>query len=284
MTKVLACIDGAAGTASVCDYAAWAAVRLGAPLEFLHVIDRHPETAPIHDFSGSIGMGAQESLLEELSMLDEQRSRLAQEHGRQILQGARQRGVDAGVREIDVRQRHGALVDTLLELEHETRLFVLGQHPHVEHVGRRHLDHNVERVIRAVRRPVLVAAGAFSPVRRFVVAFDASATARRMIEILARSPLLQGLDCALVIAGDETEARRDALQEAQAALGVAGFDARTAHVSGEPEEALNQYVRDHDADLLVMGAYGHSRIRHLVVGSTTTALLRTSRVPVLILR
>lgn len=33
-----------------------------------------------------------------------------------------------------------------------------------------------------------------------------------------------------------------------------------------------------------MGAYGHSRIRHLIVGSTTTALLRLSAVPVLILR
>ena len=36
--------------------------------------------------------------------------------------------------------------------------------------------------------------------------------------------------------------------------------------------------------LLVMGAYGHSRLRHLVVGSTTTTLLRWSEVPVLILR
>ena len=35
---------------------------------------------------------------------------------------------------------------------------------------------------------------------------------------------------------------------------------------------------------MVMGAYGHSRIRHLVVGSTTTTLLRLSPCPVLVLR
>jgi nucleotide-binding universal stress UspA family protein len=34
----------------------------------------------------------------------------------------------------------------------------------------------------------------------------------------------------------------------------------------------------------VMGAYGHSRIRQFIVGSTTTTLLRSSDVPVLILR
>ncbi|MEO6054349.1 MAG: universal stress protein, partial [Chthoniobacterales bacterium] len=36
--------------------------------------------------------------------------------------------------------------------------------------------------------------------------------------------------------------------------------------------------------LLVMGAYGHSRIRQLMVGSTTTAMVRTCQVPVLMFR
>ena len=60
MTKILACIDGTPGTSDVCDYAVWAAQRLLAPLSFLHVIDRHLEVAPMHDFSGSLGLGAQE--------------------------------------------------------------------------------------------------------------------------------------------------------------------------------------------------------------------------------
>ena len=43
-------------------------------------------------------------------------------------------------------------------------------------------------------------------------------------------------------------------------------------------------LKTQGAALLVMGAYGHSRIRHLIVGSTTTTLLRLSEVPVLVLR
>ncbi|WP_372803402.1 universal stress protein, partial [Paracoccus seriniphilus] len=34
-------------------------------------------------------------------------------------------------------------------------------------------------------------------------------------------------------------------------------------------------------DMLVMGAYGHSRIRSLVIGSTTTEMVRSCKVPVL---
>ena len=41
--KVLACVDQSRFAEYVADYAAWAARRMDAPLEFLHVIDRHPE-------------------------------------------------------------------------------------------------------------------------------------------------------------------------------------------------------------------------------------------------
>ena len=91
MNKVYACIDGLATTAAVIDWAAWSARRLNVPLELLHVLDRHPEHALVSDYSGAIGLGAQESLLQELSALDAQRSQLAQEAGRQLLVSARAR-------------------------------------------------------------------------------------------------------------------------------------------------------------------------------------------------
>src|SRR5687767_14784972 len=124
MNKVLACIDGSLYAQSVCDHAIWAALRLAAPLEFLHVLDRHPETASIHDLSGSIGLGTQDSLLSELATLDEQRSKLAQQRGREMLDAVTQQARAQGVASVDPRLRHGSLVDTLGELEQEVRLFV----------------------------------------------------------------------------------------------------------------------------------------------------------------
>ena len=47
--RVIACVDQSAFAESVTDHAAWAAMRLDAPLELLHVIDRHPETATSSD-------------------------------------------------------------------------------------------------------------------------------------------------------------------------------------------------------------------------------------------
>ena len=43
-------------------------------------------------------------------------------------------------------------------------------------------------------------------------------------------------------------------------------------------------MKEQRSQLLVMGAYGHSRIREFIVGSTTTALIRTVATPVLVFR
>lgn len=285
MNKVYACIDGLANTAAVIDCAAWSALRLDVPLEILHVLERRPGRARVSDFSGAIGLGAQESLLHELSALDEQRSRLAQEAGRRLLVVARERAAAANVPRLDARLRHGELVDNLLEIETDARLFVLGENYHASHPSRIHLDHHVERVIRSVKRPVLVATGErFEAPKRFVLAFDGSPTARKTVEMVARSPMLTGLPVLVAMAGADTGIARRQLEEARQALTAAGFSAETELVPGEPEQVLPALVKAQGAGLLVMGAYGHSRIRQLIVGSTTTTLLRLSDVPVLVLR
>lgn len=278
MNKIVACIDGANYTEAVCDYAAWAAQRLGLPLEFLHVLEK--ELRERLDASGSIGLGAQESLLEELVELDQQRNRLAREHGHQILAGAQQRASAQGIAAVEARQRHGELVETLVEFEADTRLFVLGQHDQQSKPKRFLLDHNLESAVRTLQRPILVATARFQAPQRFMIAFDASATGRRMVEMVAGSPLLRGLECVVATVGEHSEA----LTWAKDTLTHAGFTVTTAQLEGEAAEALLAHASEMSADMLVMGAYGHSRIRHLVVGSTTTAILRRTDVPVFVLR
>ena len=47
---------------------------------------------------------------------------------------------------------------------------------------------------------------------------------------------------------------------------------------------MEKYVTGKYIDLLLMGAYGHSRIRHLVIGSTIAQMLRSSHVLVCLFR
>ena len=46
-------------------------------------------------------------------------------------------------------------------------------------------------------------------------------------------------------------------------------------------DILGRHVRDMDADMLVMGAYGHSRFREAILGGATRNMLEQAEVPVL---
>lgn len=115
--KILACVDQSSYAESVTDYATWAAKRLQAPMELLHVIDRHPRLEAVKDHSGAIGLDAQENLLKQLSDEDETRTRAAREVGRVFLNGQRERAMASGAPVVDVRQRHGELETTLAEIQ-----------------------------------------------------------------------------------------------------------------------------------------------------------------------
>lgn len=285
MNKILACIDTRGNTDAVIDWAAWAAVRLGSPLEFLHVLERHPERAAVTDFSGTIGVDAQESLLKELSDQDEQRSVAMREAGRELLAHARDRAASAGATRLDARLRHGDFLDTAIELQAEAGLFVLGEHYHTAAQARIRAEHHLERVIRGVSVSVLVAtAAAFEAPQRVVVAFDGSPGARKVLARLAQHPLVAGLPVLVAMVAPDTPLVRQQLKETQAVLQAAGHTAATERVAGQPQQVLPELVKRQAPALLVMGAFGHSRVRQLLLGSTTTSLLRLSDVPVLILR
>jgi nucleotide-binding universal stress UspA family protein len=281
---IYACIDGLATTHAVVDGAAWAARRLQAPLALLHALERPEPMPPVGDYSGVIGMGAQDLRLQRLNALDEERSQVAQEAARRMLSDAQARVEVDSVPALDVLLRHGELTDVLLEHEASARLFVLGRNYRASSPRKLRLDHRVESVIRNVRQPVMVMTMPdFTAPGGFVLAYDGSATAHRAVEAVARSPLLRGMPGLLAMAGEPTVEMLERMQGAQAHLEQAGFDITTQIVPGVPEEAIPALLQSHGNVLLVLGAYGHSRIRQLIVGSTTTALLRLCTVPVVVL-
>lgn len=280
---VLACIDGSNSALAVCDYSAWASVQLQAPLTLLHVLDHEPSSVQ-HDLSGSIGLGSREHLLNELADLDEKRARLLREQGSLMLEAAMQRVVQAGAVDPASRQRHGALVDTLAGLEADIRLLVIGRQGEMGDSLGDHVGTHLESVIRTMHRPVLVTAGEFRQPRSLMLAFDNSPSTRKGVEMIASSPLFRGLPVHLVMVGADTSDTWEPVRAARQQLEDQGFEVHAAILAGDVETALLDYERRQDIDMIVMGAYGHSRIRRFFVGSTTTNILAKTQRPLLLLR
>jgi nucleotide-binding universal stress UspA family protein len=283
MNQVMACIDGSPSAAAVCDCAAWASLQMDAPLTLLHVLAQQQYPAA-GNLSGIIGLGSREYLLEELAALDEKRSKLALEEGRLLLGSAKQRAITAGVAQPEIRQRHGDLVESLRDLEGDIRLLVIGKQGEDSGADIQMIGSQLESVIRIMHRPILVTPASFSVPTSVMLAFDGSTTTRKGVEMLATSPLLKGIPIHLVMAGEDTSDSRALLESARGALTAAGFEVHIALRSGEVEPTLHADQAEHGIGLLVMGAYGRSRIRQFFVGSTTTNMIRTTKTPLLLLR
>lgn len=286
MKKIIACIDGSNAAKAVCDAATWASQRLKAPLDLLHVLDKseYIKKGEGQNLSGNIGLGSREHLLAELVELEEKRSKLALEHGKAMLQDARQRAQQNGATQVTTHQRHGDLIGTLVDLQDDTRMLVIGRQGEVHEKQEHSLGSHLENVIRSVHRPLLVTLPDFSAPQKFMIAYDGSATASKALEKVAESDLLKGLPCHLVMVAENDNEHQSQLNAAAARLREAGFDVTSALLQGTVEPALHQYQQDNNIDLMVMGAYGHTRIRQFLLGSNTAKMVRMSDIPLLLLR
>jgi len=103
--------------------------------------------------------------------------------------------------------------------------------------------------------------------------------------VAAALPLLQQAQRVHVATwGDEHAVERRRMPELLAYLGRHGVEAVPHHYGDEPGsvgETILSAVADLDADLLVMGGYGHSRAREWILGGATRTILESMTVPVL---
>ncbi len=281
--KIIALVDGSIYSESVCDHAAWISQRTNAPVELIHVLGRR-DVPQKQDLSGSIRLGARTKLMEELAELDAQRAKLVSHRGRAILEDARTIVDRAGVNEITTRLRHGDVVEAISEIEDDARVIVIGKRGEAADFAKGHLGSNLERIVRTAHRPVFVASRAFKPIETVLLAYDGGHSAIKAVDHIARSPLFAGLAVTVVTVGSQTPQVKKGLADAQALLKAAGIDADTRVLSGQPETELGKLVEEEGFGMVVMGAYGHSRIRSLVIGSTTTEMVRSCKVPVVLMR
>ena len=284
MRKMLAFIDGSIYNDSVCDHVIWAAAGNQSDVSLFNVIEGASDVDVPSNFSGSLGAEAKNKLLSELSELDQKRSKLAQKKGRLILDLARERLIHSGLKKVETHLRNGDFVTTVTEYQDNSDLIIIGKRGEAADFAKLHLGSNLERLIRSTNKPVLVAARSFTPIKKVLVAYDGGHSSYGAIEYIASKKPYSELECQIVIVGEKGSRGHKQSIHAENLLKKAAVDYQIFHETGEPERVISDHVENHGIDLLVMGAYGHSRIRNLIIGSTTTQMIRSCLVPVLLFR
>lgn len=95
-------------------------------------------------------------------------------------------------------------------------------------------------------------------------------------------PFLETADTVwLVTAGDPEEVRLDRAVRMLGRHDVLAKELVLDDQGQEPGALLLEQAQANDADLLVMGAYGHSRLREMILGGATRHVLHNATLPVL---
>jgi nucleotide-binding universal stress UspA family protein len=142
-------------------------------------------------------------------------------------------------------------------------------------------------LVLSVGRPVLFVpyAGRFSALgRRVLIAWNGSREAARAVSDAL--PLLARAESVELVAFDPRPGEHGELPAADIALYLARHGAKaTAARQSAPQIDIGSQIlsraADTSADLIVMGGYGHSRLRELVLGGVTRSMLEAMTVPVL---
>ncbi|WP_350558285.1 universal stress protein [Psychrobacter sp. CAL346-MNA-CIBAN-0220] len=280
---VLACIDGSAVTESVCSYAAWYASRLDLPVALLHVSDIPASTR--RDLSGAIGINSRQFLLEELTQLDEQRAKVVNSYSNALVEDAKSHiNTDFDV-EVSVYQRRGKLLPAIEHFQAKNRAIVMGRRGEDHKNSRINIGSQIETVARASNIPILICSEKFITPTSYMIAFDASKTAIKAIEMVAKSPLLKGMQGHILMIGHHDDSSTESLAVAVEQLTSSGFTVEAHHLpEADAVDTLLTFQVNNGIDIIVVGAYGRSKWRQLFLGSTTTEIIASTLSPVILVR
>lgn len=283
MRRLLACLDVSHYSQTVCEHAAWAAARLDAAVELLHVIQRNAADDVRQELGDTMDMASKPGLLDEILSLKVAEGALAGRQGELLLQAAIDQLRSLGITQVETTQREGGIVETITEREVFSDIVIIGKRGAQANFAKGHLGSKVERVVRQSQKPVLVATRIFKEPQRVAIAFDGGPSSRKALEYVSTSPLFGGLDIDIVLVGGYTDRNAAHIDWAQSQF-TGRLGVKAVQREGSPDVILQQVAKERAIDLFVMGAYGHSPLRNMLVGSTTTQMIRSGQMSVLLFR
>ena len=174
----------------------------------------------------------------------------------------------------------------ILEEEARAELLVMGQKgEHASWIGEM-MGSIVERVVRHSVKPCLVTPDAFRPITRILAAYDGSGHASQALREAAELALALQVELVVVTVfeNDDRERAERISSDARELVKAHGCKTLGLVMKGRPGPTILECAQDEACNLIVLGAYGQTRIREMILGSTTTQIIAKSRIPVMLVR
>lgn len=276
--SILIPVDGSTNSGVAIDYGIYIAPRLEAVLTGLNVIDVYLIQGPMmSDVTGTVTMPPYDGFF---GAIEES----LKEKADKVLTDFTGRCRNAGL-ECSVKRSIGKISEAIIEEAENADLVLMakkGEHLHVRDSSI--LGSVAEVVIRRSGKPVMVIPPTFQEIESMGLAYDGSASARKVLELsLFISDKTKWPITTLIINKDSEKAAALSV-EVEDMASEAQVDCEVIISTGREADEIINFIGEGAVELMAMGAYGHNRLRELFLGSTTSQVIRKSTVPVLLMR
>ncbi|KAA3612543.1 MAG: universal stress protein [Calditrichaeota bacterium] len=275
--SILLSVDGSSYTDAVVDAGIYLAKSLNCHVKVLSVIDVRPQ-----DWQASVGsesivpiiptvVGSEENQDERQSLIDKTLATLEAK--------LRAKQVDYSIETIN-----GLPVECICDHARVVDLVIMGIR------GEYHIWHSnmigstLGPVSRQLERPFLVVGEKFEPFGHVLIAYDGSPAAAKALTMAGYIASSLGLKCTLLVLNAKEDDAGDLIREGRDYLKKYEIECSCVFDSGSAAKKICEYSKDSQINLVIMGAYGHSRIYEILWGSTTEEVMKHAEIPVLLVK
>jgi nucleotide-binding universal stress UspA family protein len=276
--SILIPTDGSDYGKTAIEYGIYIAKRLSVQLIGLHVIDIRLMQGPVFtDISGSVGLPPYQEFLPVLQEGFDERAET-------VLQAFKARCEQAGLHP-EIKKSVGIIDQTIIEEGHQADWILIAQRgEHFHSGGGSILGSVAESVVRNSGKPVMVTPATFQEIESMGLAYDGSAPADKALKLAAELSEQTTWPFTVIIITDNHEMGASLTKKVEDFLEPMKIDSAIVILQGKEDREIIKFIKEGSVELMVMGAYGHNRLRELILGSTTSSVIRRSTIPILLTR
>ncbi len=275
--SILIGVDGSQYTDAVLQYGIKMAHAFDARLRVITVID-----VRIFEWSVYMGVDGFAPVFPSSVYLDESRNLLNQKADSVLAkceEFLKKENVDFTVEKIEV-----APVDVICEKANVSDLVVLGAHGEFARWGTKMMGATTEAISRQCEKPLFIAPQQVRHIQKILVPYDGSRNSNRALPMAGFFGSKFGASLVIFTVDENSEKANGIASEGKEYLSAYDIQVDIQTRKGDPDSEIVNFSEEGDFDLIIMGAYGHSRIKEAILGSTTERVMRNAKIPVVLVK
>jgi len=273
--SILLPVDGSEYTDTVLKYGIYLAQQLDARIMVLSVVDIR-----IFEWALSMGSDGFVPIVPSGAYHDESR-KLLEKRAQAILKKS-SKMLETNNISHEVEMVSGSPIEIISEQAHLADLLIMGNRGEYARWKSTTIGATLEAVTRQINKPILITPKEYRDFKKIQVAYDGSDNANRALQLAGYLGSQLNIEVLIITISDNEQLGQNICDEAVKYLESYDVKLKTAVLKGDVESVILSTAHENEADVILMGAFGHSRIREAILGSTTSHIMRKSDIPVLL--